>query len=92
MGYSKSTISTGAHLLDLPQEMNAKSHVLVCIGVHYKSNRFSNENLFILDLMTNDITKAVNCANKVFARHGYNAWYGWKSKCSKGVKDLSYCM
>uniref|UniRef100_T1D598 lysozyme n=1 Tax=Psorophora albipes TaxID=869069 RepID=T1D598_9DIPT len=44
------------------------------------------------DLLTNDITKAVACANKVFARHGYSAWYGWKSKCSKGVKDLSHCM
>nr|XP_029734419.1 lysozyme-like [Aedes albopictus] len=44
------------------------------------------------DLLTNDITKAVNCANKVFARHGYSAWYGWKAKCASGVKDLSYCM
>ncbi|XP_065082770.1 lysozyme-like [Ochlerotatus camptorhynchus] len=44
------------------------------------------------DLMTNDITKAVTCANKVFARHGYSAWNGWKSKCQNGVKDLSYCM
>ncbi|XP_055619623.1 lysozyme-like [Toxorhynchites rutilus septentrionalis] len=44
------------------------------------------------DLMKDDITKAVNCANKVYARHGYNAWEGWKAKCKNGVKDLSYCM
>ncbi|XP_053689352.1 lysozyme-like [Sabethes cyaneus] len=42
-------------------------------------------------LMTDDITAAVNCAKKIFARHGYSAWYGWKAKCQSGVKDLWSC-
>ncbi|XP_058456245.1 lysozyme-like [Malaya genurostris] len=41
--------------------------------------------------LTDDISQAVTCANKIYARHGYSAWYGWKAKCKNGVKDLSSC-
>uniref|UniRef100_A0A224Y095 lysozyme n=1 Tax=Panstrongylus lignarius TaxID=156445 RepID=A0A224Y095_9HEMI len=44
------------------------------------------------EFLNNDISKAVACANKVYARHGYLAWEGWKAKCRRGVRDLSYCM
>ncbi|XP_058837211.1 lysozyme c-1-like [Topomyia yanbarensis] len=42
-------------------------------------------------LLTDDISQAVSCANKVYARHGYSAWNGWKAKCQSGLKDLSSC-
>nr|ABJ97701.1 salivary lysozyme [Toxorhynchites amboinensis] len=55
--------------------------------------RSSNEcRVACSELMKDDISKAVTCANKVFARHGYYAWEGWKAKCKNGVKDLSSCM
>ncbi|XP_062550871.1 lysozyme-like [Armigeres subalbatus] len=61
-----------------------------CSSAGYSS---SNEcKLSCADLLTNDISKAVSCANKIYARHGYSAWYGWKAKCKSGVKDLSSCM
>ncbi|XP_055532641.1 lysozyme-like [Wyeomyia smithii] len=44
------------------------------------------------EFLKNDISKAVACAKKVLARHGYTAWEGWKAKCRSGVKDLSSCM
>ncbi|XP_058456246.1 lysozyme-like [Malaya genurostris] len=43
------------------------------------------------DLLTDDITKAVKCANLIYSRQGYSAWYGWTAKCKSGVKDLSSC-
>ncbi|XP_055529486.1 lysozyme-like [Wyeomyia smithii] len=42
-------------------------------------------------LLTDDISAAVTCANRVYAQQGYTAWYGWKAKCKSGVKDLSSC-
>ncbi|KAG5676352.1 hypothetical protein PVAND_006194 [Polypedilum vanderplanki] len=34
-------------------------------------------NRFINDDITDDIT----CAKKIFNRHGFEAWYGWKNNC-----------
>uniref|UniRef100_A0A023F6U5 lysozyme n=1 Tax=Triatoma infestans TaxID=30076 RepID=A0A023F6U5_TRIIF len=33
------------------------------------------------DLRNDDITDDVKCALKVKKRHGFYAWYGWKSRC-----------
>ncbi|CAK1600672.1 unnamed protein product [Parnassius mnemosyne] len=43
------------------------------------------------DLVTDDITKAAKCAKKVYKRHGFNAWYGWKNKCQGSLPDISSC-
>ncbi|CAG4985650.1 unnamed protein product [Parnassius apollo] len=43
------------------------------------------------DLLTDDITKAAKCAKKVYKRHGFNAWYGWKNKCQGSLPDISSC-
>ncbi|XP_058456244.1 lysozyme-like [Malaya genurostris] len=48
-------------------------------------------NIQCSDLLSDDITKAVKCANLIYRRQGYSAWYGWKAKCQSGVKDLSSC-
>nr|AIW49876.1 Lysozyme II [Plutella xylostella] len=43
------------------------------------------------ELITDDITKASQCAHKIFKRHGFNAWYGWKNKCQGALPDVSKC-
>ncbi|XP_038214848.1 lysozyme-like [Zerene cesonia] len=42
-------------------------------------------------LLTDDISKAATCAKKVFKRHGFNAWYGWKNHCQGALPDISSC-
>ncbi|CAK1540729.1 unnamed protein product [Leptosia nina] len=42
-------------------------------------------------LITDDITRASNCAKKVFKRHGFNAWYGWKNHCQGSLPDITPC-
>ncbi|KAA0193880.1 hypothetical protein HAZT_HAZT003128 [Hyalella azteca] len=41
------------------------------------------------ELKDNDIADDVKCAKKIFGRHGFNAWYGWKNNC-KGKNLSSY--
>ncbi|XP_063379287.1 lysozyme-like [Cydia fagiglandana] len=44
------------------------------------------------DVMTDDITKASTCAKKIFKRHGFRAWYGWRNHCDgKPLPDISSC-
>ncbi|CAG4949349.1 unnamed protein product [Colias eurytheme] len=42
-------------------------------------------------LLTDDISKAATCAKKIFKRHGFNAWYGWKNHCQGSLPDISSC-
>lgn len=35
----------------------------------------------LTDLINDDISDDVDCANIVFARHGFDAWYGWLNHC-----------
>ncbi|CAH0406842.1 unnamed protein product [Chilo suppressalis] len=49
-------------------------------------------NVTCADLLTDDITKASQCAKKVFKRHGFMAWYGWRNHCqNKPLPDISKC-
>ncbi|XP_045768363.1 lysozyme-like [Maniola jurtina] len=48
-------------------------------------------NVTCADLLTDDITKAAKCAKKVYKRHGFNAWYGWKNHCQGSLPDISSC-
>ncbi|CAB3238778.1 unnamed protein product [Arctia plantaginis] len=49
-------------------------------------------NVRCADLITDDITKASNCAKIIFRRHNFNAWYGWINKCrGKSLPDISRC-
>ncbi|XP_045447626.1 lysozyme-like [Melitaea cinxia] len=48
-------------------------------------------NVTCSDLLTDDISKAATCAKKVFKRHGFNAWYGWKNHCKSNLPDISSC-
>ncbi|KOB77820.1 Lysozyme [Operophtera brumata] len=45
------------------------------------------------DLLTDDITKAAKCAQKIYKRHQFQAWYGWKNHCQSAgsLPDISGC-
>lgn len=49
-------------------------------------------NVTCADVTTDDITKAAVCAKKVYRRHNFMAWYGWRNKCQgKSLPDISSC-
>ncbi|XP_063715213.1 lysozyme c-1-like [Symsagittifera roscoffensis] len=39
-----------------------------------------------LQLLNPNISESVKCARKIFARHGFEAWYGWQQHC-KGKSE-----
>ncbi|CAG4985641.1 unnamed protein product [Parnassius apollo] len=49
-------------------------------------------NVTCKQLLSDDISKAAACAKKIYQRHGFDAWYGWKNKCrGKPLPDISSC-
>ncbi|XP_053612493.1 lysozyme-like [Plodia interpunctella] len=49
-------------------------------------------NVTCRQLLTDDITKASTCAKKIYKRHGFLAWYGWRNHCQgKPLPDISKC-
>ena len=43
-------------------------------------------------LIDNNISDDVSCAKIIHKRHGYNAWYGWQSKCKgKRLPSVNEC-
>jgi hypothetical protein len=44
-------------------------------------------NLNSKDFLDDDIADDIKCAKKIYNRHRFEAWYGWKNNC-KG-KDIS---
>nr|BAB20806.1 lysozyme [Samia ricini] len=42
-------------------------------------------------LLTDDISVAATCAKKIYKRHKFDAWYGWKNHCQHGLPDISDC-
>nr|ABN54797.1 lysozyme precursor [Ostrinia furnacalis] len=43
------------------------------------------------EVITDDITKASTCAKKIYKRHGFRAWYGWRNHCQGSLPDISNC-
>ncbi|CAJ1071080.1 lysozyme C-like [Xyrichtys novacula] len=39
------------------------------------------------DLLSDDVTAAINCAKLIVRRQGLRAWYGWTDRCAN--RDLS---
>lgn len=43
-------------------------------------------------LLTNNISLAATCAKKIYSRHGFEAWYGWKKHCKgRNMPSISEC-
>lgn len=41
-----------------------------------------------IDLVTDDITKAAQCAQIVQATEGFKAWKGWETNCKPNIGNL----
>ncbi|XP_049868484.1 lysozyme-like [Pectinophora gossypiella] len=48
-------------------------------------------NVTCSDLITDDITKAVECTRIIFRKQGFLAWHGWANHCQKDLPDISDC-
>ncbi|XP_050668783.1 lysozyme-like [Leptidea sinapis] len=48
-------------------------------------------NVTCAQVLTDDISKASACAKKIYKRHGFNAWYGWRNHCQGSLPDISSC-
>ncbi|XP_032515409.2 lysozyme-like [Danaus plexippus] len=55
------------------------------------SSKGKDCNVTCAEVSQDDITKAATCAKKIFKRHGFNAWYGWKNHCQGALPDISSC-
>lgn len=45
-----------------------------------------------IELLTDNIDDDITCAKKIFKRHSFNAWYGWKNNCKgKTLPSVSEC-
>lgn len=50
--------------------------------------------LSLADLMSDNIKKAVECANLIFMREGFKAWKGWVTNCKAkpaNVPNIQQC-
>ncbi|XP_066996509.2 lysozyme [Anabrus simplex] len=43
------------------------------------------------DLLNDDLSDDSQCAHKIYKRHGFTAWYGWRNKCQNNLPDISKC-
>lgn len=46
------------------------------------------KNCILLDLLSDDITKAAQCAQIVQSTEGFKAWKGWETKCKPNIGNL----
>ena len=45
------------------------------------------------ELLDDDITDDIICAQKIVKRHGFAAWYGWKNNCDgKALPSINDCL
>ncbi|KAF9798462.1 hypothetical protein SFRURICE_012490 [Spodoptera frugiperda] len=55
-------------------------------------NPLGSPQLRIRKMLLDDITLASQCAKKIYKRHKFEAWYGWKNHCKgKSLPDISNC-
>lgn len=46
---------------------------------------------FVIELLDDDITDDVQCANIIYSIHGFEAWAGWKGKCQGDIPSWDHC-
>ncbi|XP_055679781.1 lysozyme-like [Lutzomyia longipalpis] len=44
------------------------------------------------DLLDDDLTDDLKCVKKIYARHGFSAWNGWKKWCQGTLPTYRECM
>jgi lysozyme C len=43
------------------------------------------------NFLDNNVSNDFKCAKKIYGRHGFNAWYGWKNNCQRSKPSISEC-
>lgn len=64
---------------------------VICYFVFFFHVRFSKWSLQLRlppDMVSDDITKAAQCAQIVLNTEGFKAWYGWEKKCKPIIGNL----
>ncbi|CAG9785782.1 unnamed protein product [Diatraea saccharalis] len=83
----ESESSRRTHVISPPNSNGSRDHGLFQIYDGYWCN-YSD----VPELRTDDITKASNCAKKIYKRHGFDAWHGWIIKCKgKNLPVIRHC-
>nr|AFZ78838.1 C-type lysozyme-3 [Coptotermes formosanus] len=50
-------------------------------------------NIACSELLSDNISVAVNCAKKIYGVHRFDAWEGWKQKCrGRSLQDVTRCL
>ncbi|XP_055679751.1 lysozyme-like [Lutzomyia longipalpis] len=49
-------------------------------------------NINCYDLVDDDLTDDLQCVKKIYARHGFSAWNGWKKWCQGTLPDYVECL
>ncbi|XP_059055439.1 lysozyme [Achroia grisella] len=83
-------------LVGKPNKNGSRDYGLFQINDKYWCSKTSTAgkdcNITCSQLLTDDITVASKCAKKVYKRHQFMAWYGWRNHCqNKPLPDISKC-
>ncbi|CAH0750447.1 unnamed protein product [Diatraea saccharalis] len=92
----ESESSRRTHVISRPNSNGSRDHGLFQINDRYWCNNSNKPgkdcNTTCAELRTDDITKASNCAKKIYKRHGFDAWHGWIIKCKgKNLPVIRHC-
>ncbi|XP_068632596.1 lysozyme-like [Battus philenor] len=84
------------HIVSKPNRNGSRDYGLFQINDMYwcsKTNKPGKDcNVTCKQITTNNISRAAACAKKIYQRHGFNAWYGWKNHCrGKALPNISAC-
>ncbi|XP_026750267.2 lysozyme-like [Galleria mellonella] len=79
-----------------PNKNGSRDYGLFQINDKYWCNNTTKPgkgcNITCSQLLTDDITVASKCAKKIYKRHHFMAWYGWRNHCqNKPLPDISNC-
>lgn len=93
--YSKSMIDIGANMVNVVVDATLNANVSMintklAFAQITKITKITND--LFLELMSDDITVSVNCAQIIYREQGFPAWVGWKNKCSGGrAPSVDHC-
>lgn len=87
--YSKSMIDIGANMVNVVVDATLNANVSM---INTKLAFAQITKVLSLELMSDDITVSVNCAQIIYREQGFPAWVGWKNKCRGGrAPSVDHC-
>lgn len=72
--------------------MNVMLSVAVRLNFRILFRKIYFQIIFLADLLKNNIDPDIKCALKIYNRHGFPAWMGWKAHCKgKRLPSVDEC-